>query len=139
MSSEKNQIIKTLSSPYTTTSAIASMILGLINWLVPNVDEANKLAFLAVPLGAISSYLISLVMARYLITPEEIAKKQKLKRDREEILKLIKEAEENSNLYTPEQLQEYKNELHETNRLLINIGKDNIPNKPVRKSSRKAL
>lgn len=93
MSSENNQITKKPTTPYLTTSGVSLTILGLINWLTPNIEIANKLAFIATPLGALISYLILLFNARYLITPEDMAKMQKLKRDKKKIIEIIKYAE----------------------------------------------
>lgn len=123
MSSENNQITKKPTTPYLTTSGVSLTILGLINWLVPNIEIANKLAFIATPLGALISYLILLFNARFLITPEDMAKIQKLKRDKKKIIEIIQYAEKNQNLYSKKQIEEFKKELYQTDMLLINIGK----------------
>lgn len=127
MSSENNQIVQSQASPYVTTAGISASVLGLINWLAPDTETANKLAFLAVPVGAFISYWILWFIARYMTSPEQIAKEQKLLKDKTRIQEILAEAQDYPERYTSEQITEYRSELHQTNLLLVRLGRQNNP------------
>lgn len=127
MSSENNQIVQSQASPYVATTGISASVLGLINWLAPDTETANKLAFLAVPVGAFISYWILWFIARYMTSPEQIAKEQKLLKDKTRIQEILAEAQDYPERYTSEQITEYRSELHQTNLLLVRLGRQNNP------------
>lgn len=75
-------------------------------------------------------YLCTLLTNRFISTPEEMAEKRRLKQDFNELKKTLDDAHKNPHRYTPQQIDEFKQDFAETRKMLANIGRKSLTNIP---------
>lgn len=125
MSSENNNVVTTPKSQYAITAGCSTFIIWLADFFIP-VDQAAKVISIAPILGSIIAYLVSLALAQWGFTPEELRIRRKLKADKKALEKQLDEAKKHPHRYEESYINQLKQELQETNLELTRIGRKSL-------------
>ena len=125
MNSETNNVASVPKSQYAVTAGCSTLVIWGINNFLPS-NLAEKSIVIAPVLGSIIAYFVSLAIAQWGYTPEEIKIRRKLKTDKKSLEKLLDAAKKYPHRYEEPYIKQLKQELQETNLELTRVGRNSL-------------
>lgn len=125
MNSETNNVASVPKGQYAITAGCSTLVIWVINNILPsNLKEI--LIGISPILGSIIAYFVSLAIAQWGYTPEEIKIRRKLQTDKKSLEKLLDDAKKYPHRYEESYINQLKQELQETNLELTRVGRKSL-------------
>jgi hypothetical protein len=125
MNSETNNVASVPKGQYAITAGCSTLVIWVINNILPP-KLTPILIDISPILGSIIAYFVSLAIAQWGYTPEEIKIRRKLETDKKSLEKLLDDAKKYPHRYEESYINQLKQELQETNLELTRVGRKSL-------------
>lgn len=124
---ENKQSDKVIISPFWTTPVLTGVLIATINFFCTDEEWKKYLTFLAPCVASIIAYILQYMFAIFLYSPRDFVIDKKLKRDEKVLVRQLKDAKKNPDLYKQEEIEDIRNNLAETRKSRSQQGRSSLP------------